>query len=641
MLRVFAQVINFSSSPNSPIMQSRNSENEATSLLEKLLEQSKYQNQLLGNITNFLEVMSCQLEKISRQSCESLNELHWQTEMQKSLLKDITFILEIYKSKNPEAVSRIKELEELKKKIEECCPGDKEKEKRICKYEPCEKEEDKRPKSAELDRGRAIPERVKGAPFEPVKKKDDYKNQPNYRPGKKTPRGKFKGLISETKGSALKDMATGDDSPDPVIFGKYTETTITNLASTNAADISGSDNGDVVMLTGNWYVQYSTDGGQNFTTLDPTTIFPDNLAGGFCCDQIIQYVPSIDRFIWLLQYSRSGGTNAYRLAAASTQDIIDSNCTAWTYWDLTSASFNLGTDWMDYPSMSVGNNSLYISCDAANAGGGLLVVRIPLSEIQSGSTINFQYTNHANAVDARGGNVSQNALDEVFWAGNVDNSTIRIWSMKENSNTYFWRDVDVSNWPNSTLASNGPNGNDWLDYNMAAAGWQFPDDAIIGITRRGNELWMAWTASSGNGGFGGFNFPHPHVQVVKVNIDNYTVIEQMQIWNPDLAFAYPSFATNSENEVGITLGWGGGGTFHANSAVGIMGDFVVWFRNGSTWTHTRWGDYVTCRRSSPDPRLFAGFGFVTYQDATVAAGRRFDPYYVLFGRKSKVIPPIG
>lgn len=617
------------------------SENDATSLLEKLLEQSKYQNQLLGNITNFLEVMICQLEKISKQTCESVNELHWQTDLQKSLLKDISLILEIYKTKNPESVLRIKELEELKKKIEECCPEKKDDDAK-CKYEPCEKEEDTKPKSNTLQRGQSFPKRVEGAHFEPVMPKDDPNNLPNFRPFvKKTPQGKFKGLIPKTKGSDLKNMSAGDDSDDPVVFVKYTDSTIVNLASANAADISGADSESVVLLSGNKYIQYSTDAGQTFTTLNPTAVFPNTLAGGYCCDQVIQYVPGIDRFIWLLQYSRTAaGDNAYRIASASPQQIIDSSCTAWTYWDFTPAIFNLPTDWMDYPSLGVGNNFIYLSFDAVNSGG-LVVARIPLSELQASVTINFQFTNQADSTNARGGNVSQNTLDEVFWAGHIDNSTIRIWNMKEGSNNYSWRDVDVANWPRNTLVSNGPNGNNWLDYNFTSKGWQFPDDAVIGITRRGNELWLAWTASSGNGGFGGFEFPHPHVQLVKINIDNYSKIDQMQIWNPDLAFAYPSLATNSDNEVGVTLGWGGGGTFNANSAVGIMGDYVVWFRDGSTWTHTRWGDYVTVRRSSPDARMFAGFGYVILQDATTTAGYRFDPYYVLFGRKSHVPPPIG
>jgi hypothetical protein len=78
--------------------------------------------------------------------------------------------------------------------------------------------------------------------------------------------------------------------------------------------------GGVVFATANWSAAYSTDG-INFKALDPTKIFPDD-AIGFCCDQIVQYVPSIDCFVWLLQ-----GTG-YRLAIASPSAIINSNGTA-------------------------------------------------------------------------------------------------------------------------------------------------------------------------------------------------------------------------------------------------------------------------------------------------------------------------
>jgi hypothetical protein len=90
------------------------------------------------------------------------------------------------------------------------------------------------------------------------------------------------------------------------------------------------------------------------------------------------------------------------------------------------------------------------------ADNGLLVVRIPLTEIQAGGTINVQYTNPADSAVAWGGNVSQNTLDEVFWAGHVDNSTMTIFNMRETPNNYSWRDVDVANWANSNQVSNGP-----------------------------------------------------------------------------------------------------------------------------------------------------------------------------------------
>ncbi len=618
-------------------MKDEENESENAKLFKQLIEQSKYQNHFLGSMMNHFDTMICQLEKISKQTCYSLNELHRQTGIQKSLAKDISFILELYKQENPGAVLRIKELEELKKKIEECCPPD-EKEDVFCRYIPCFKPQKPDRGDNDSKEGKSIPKRVKDAPYKPVPKQDKPKDQPNQRPARIVPKGPFKGLINESQGSGIKQMSGADD---PVVFNKYTLNTSVAPASANAADISGADSGEVVMLSGNWYAQYSTDGGQNFTTINPTTVFPNTLAGGFCCDQVIQYVPGIDRFIWLLQYSQAAtGPNAYRLASASPQDIVNSNCTAWTYWDLTSDSFGLGTDWMDYPSLGVGDNFLYLSFDVLDttpdgvADNGLVVVRIPLDEIQQSVTINFRFTNPADSAVAWGSYVSQNTGNEVFWAGHIDNSTMRVFSWHESSTGYFWRSVDVNNWPNNTLSSSGPNGNNWF-------GWGFPNNAIIGITRRQNELWLAWTASNGDGGSGGFNFPHPHVQIAKVNIGSYDLFEQMQVWNPDLAFGYPSLATNSNNEVGIALGWGGGGTLHANSAVGIMGDYVVWYRDGSDWTHTRWGDYVTVRRAFATRGYFAGFGYVIVQDGTTTAGHRFDPYYVLFGRQSQAPPPIG
>lgn len=46
--------------------------------------------------------------------------------------------------------------------------------------------------------------------------------------------------------------------------------------------------------------------------------------------------------------------------------------------------------------------------------------------------------------------------------------------------------------------------------------------------------------------------------------------------NADNVYAYPSLITNSDNEVGISLAWGGG-KFYGNHAAGILSDFVVWY----------------------------------------------------------------
>jgi hypothetical protein len=408
------------------------------------------------------------------------------------------------------------------------------------------------------------------------------------------------------------------------------------------------------MVSGNWYAAYSTDGGTTFTSVDPTTIFDNTADGGFCCDQIIQYVPSIDRFVWLMQFgSGANGKNRLRIASASPETVSSSSCTSWTYWDLTSDALGVVTTaadaaltnpihWLDYPNMSVGSGSLYISVDnvgnggASPATGGRIVVRIPLQEIAAGGTINYRYTDWSNAGLAYAGHVTQNTGDEAYWAGHRNNSTMQVFNWPESSTSYSWRDVGVSNWPNGTLSSTAKNGNDWLT--KAAT---FPKFGVIGATRRGNEVWFAWNSSSGTGAPGGFNFPNANIQVVKLDpTNNYSKLDQFPIWNNGYAFAYPALATNDRQEVGVALGWGGTND-DANSAVGILGDFVVWFFEGSTASGTRWGDYITARQASPQTGLFAGFGYATLKDTTVAAGLRFDPFYVLFGRNSIINPGTG
>ncbi len=258
-----------------------------------------------------------------------------------------------------------------------------------------------------------------------------------------------------------------------VVFGKYANYgKVAAPFSTGAADISGAESGSIVLATGNWYAAYSTDGGNTFTPIDPTTVFDNTADGGFCCDQIVQYVPSIDRFIWLMQFNRGGdGKNRLRIAAASPETVSSSKCTSWTYWDLTSDALGVVTTaaegavpsnakpgpihWMDYPNMSVGNNYLYISIDNVGSGGaspptgGRIIVRVPLSEIATGSTINFNYTDWAKAGLAYGSHVTQNTGDEAYWAGHRNNTT-KVFNWNENSSSYSWRDVGVNGWPNGT-----------------------------------------------------------------------------------------------------------------------------------------------------------------------------------------------
>ena len=78
----------------------------------------------------------------------------------------------------------------------------------------------------------------------------------------------------------------------------------TQQTASNVDEPSTAINGDVVFYTGNWYAAVSTNGGKSFSYMNPATAFQasDPPNSSFCCDQVVQYIKSIDTFVWLLQY---------------------------------------------------------------------------------------------------------------------------------------------------------------------------------------------------------------------------------------------------------------------------------------------------------------------------------------------------
>jgi hypothetical protein len=420
------------------------------------------------------------------------------------------------------------------------------------------------------------------------------------------------------------------NGPGPIVFLANNPLGMTsgpfNGTASTVAEPSGSSNAEgVIFATANWVAAVSTDGGSNFTQLDPTTVFPND-AVGFCCDQIVQYVPSIDRFIWLLQ------GNGYRLATASPQDIIDSGGTAWTYWNLTPQVFGQpnGTGF-DYPDLSVGDDFLYMSWDAgfgcpSGCRQGFQVARTSLAGLQAGGTITIGFTDPPDGPMALGSHLVQNTLDEIFWAGHNSNSQMRVFSLQEDSNTYFWRDRGVSSWARVALSSTTPDGQNWLGGSNG-----FPGTAIIGGTRSGNQVWFAWNAGTDD------NFQQPHVEMVTLDRANdFSTIQQVQIWNDAYAFAYPALSTNfCTGEVGLSLEWGGGGNYE-NHVVGFWGDFVVYVTTASNVGTTRFGDYVTLRQrpltGAHPGNLFIAFGYGLTSGSPPGPSTLTDIRHVVFGR---------
>lgn len=612
------------------------------------------------------EQMICLLDKIARTTCLTANEVHRNGAALESIAATLKALLEMYRTVNPGAALDYDRHAKLRADLEVCCPPEVTDDS-ICTYEPC------LPAGAShgdtwtvASRGRKpaseVPEKIR--PWSIVEN-PRHTGDKNIRT---TPRGPFVGLLDPGKPTASpQDFRSGPGTApgaqSPVGFRTFTEA---ELKKSWPPDMSGAKGGDVVLMSGNLWLKLSVDGGKTFTDIDWTKIFAkDTTYGGWAGDQVVIYVPSIDCFVLYVQSFNGTGANAsvnaVKIAVASSADLktYAGGQKAWTrQWDWTCADFGLSQRWLDFPDMTFGRDRLFVCTNvfARDAAGndsvaGKVVMTIPLVQLQAGGALDYLYAFFDTSAEKRVmGSPAQNVTgNEFYWAHHVNNSKIRIYFWQEDD-TITSRERDVFNWPAGGAVAAAPGGvGDWITQD---------DNRIVGATRRGNELWFAWTSASGQGTDGGLYFPYPQIQVARFDIgDDYKRVDQFAIWNPDFAFAYPSLVTNADNEVGVSLAWGGGPTFSGSHAVGILGDFVVWYGDASDTTverdliqagkvvkdpsgnpvlaPTRFGDYMHVRLAYPDTRFFGAFGYAVKNDPALAAPEvgKFVYSYVEFGRQ--------
>lgn len=375
---------------------------------------------------------------------------------------------------------------------------------------------------------------------------------------------------------------------------------------------SAAASGNNVFVTGNWFASKSTNGGTNFTLVDPFTALP-SAAGGFCCDQIILYDPGRDIWIWILQYIASGGNNVFRVAISRGRSFG-----SWYWWDFSPRNLNSAwTDmWFDYPDAAISANHLFITFNAFNAAGNWLrafVFKLPLDNLKNATSLGYQWWSTTANGSLR---LTQGATSTMYFASHNGGTTLRVYSWPDGSGTIASFDVNVSAYSAGPYSARGPGGVEWLGRT---------DSRITGAWLTGTRAGFMWTAGAGAGR------PLPYVRIAIVDTFTRSLIEQPDIWNSSLAYAYPAACPNAQGVVGVSL-FIGGGTIHPAHVVG--------FRDGSAWrlvitrssTHGpnggAWGDYLTCKRYQPQSSEWVASGY-TLQGGTDR--RNVEPQYVRFG----------
>jgi hypothetical protein len=129
--------------------------------------------------------------------------------------------------------------------------------------------------------------------------------------------------------------------------------------------------------------------------------------------------------------------------------------------------------------------------------------------------------------------------------------------MVDGDGFYSWRTVSINSWPNGTNTDLAPDGTDWMSFES----WKH---YVFGNALVREDVWFSWLASSNQ------NFAHPHIQMVRINTSSFSLVEQVQIWNPTFSFLDAYLSSNNKGELGLDIAFGGP-PYYPSNAVGVWG----------------------------------------------------------------------
>ncbi|UCI19281.1 hypothetical protein FJ970_30470 [Mesorhizobium sp. B2-1-8] len=419
---------------------------------------------------------------------------------------------------------------------------------------------------------------------------------------------------------------------DEIALSHNTELTgpATNSTASNVGEPSCAVNGDIVLYTGNWYAAVSTDGGATFQYMDPESAFPlpsPNIR--FCCDQVVQYVPELDMFVWLLQYGPESGDNIQRLAFAKSADVAKGR---WKVFDITTSMLGVPGAFLDFPDLAIGQNYLYMTTNIFRANDvGSAVVRISLASIRVGSPTETHFV----SMELQSFRVAQNTGNVGYFAAHQDTSTLAVFAWPENAAAPTKTQVAVARW----LGGNGyisrtPDDRRWLDR---------ADPRITGATRSGNELWFAWSVDARSN-----RRARPFIQIARIGLPGFALIDNVNVFDPNAATSYGALSTNADGEIGISYMIGGPQQFPSH-VVGILtgSEKHLIVANGErspigdpSTGKGEWGDYLAVRPVHPGGKLFAATGY-TMKGTGNGSNRDVTPRFVTFGRARNGVGGLG
>jgi hypothetical protein len=400
---------------------------------------------------------------------------------------------------------------------------------------------------------------------------------------------------------------------------------------------STANSGKTFLVTSNFNLGYSEDGGTTWTYQDLYGLFGPDL----CCDQAVMYEPSRDRYIYEgLDFGGYGDPNNAVAIGVAGGSTATQWCVYHFYPDALGGEIG---ELLDFPHIAYSNNAAYLTWNLFGTNGywketGL--ARFPLDRLAACLDFSYDYftrTDNFTFGLTQGGS----SLDQLYWVadwytgGGGSGKFIRIFRWPEERRTYQFVDKAIN------------------PYHFSGGSCASEDGVVTDWCTRLDPRWMtAWISHAEYRGRADHAFagepvlgvsitagpsdftPFPYVVYEYFKLDSLTYIGNDQTFNPDFAFAYPGCTVNVHGYVGCVISWGGGtGDMHY-----YPGGFILIQDDRSPtqpWAHdfflpgkrnaTAWGDYDVAEPFQPSVGPFIATAWTV--------GRYLvEPHVVIWGR---------
>ncbi len=267
--------------------------------------------------------------------------------------------------------------------------------------------------------------------------------------------------------------------------------------------------------------------------------------------------------------------------------------------------------WLDYPSLAVDNNAIYVNGNlfGFNSGFGGVVYRImPLAPLLSGGAMTFTDIRDSNSGSVQGGphiGVPNAAFFVEDWGG----TQMMVHAIKDSiTNPTLWSqavNVPSYSYPNSSSPQLGGGSIDVLDGRVFVAGWKagsLVTSHAIRVGGSGNRTVGRWYE------FNTGNWPQS---------GSVSLVQSGNVDTGNSTYAlFPVVALNDFKDIGMEVGRCSGSQYASvghtgrkfTDPLGQMGSFTEVKVGNAPFTGGRWGDYFGIQVDPNDGLTFWGVG---------------------------------